>query len=120
MSHPRPTIQNVSIFVFCSLRSRVPLPLKIFARSMVSSGHPSKMHALHWDFFLMTMNGTSVWRRQVLWQQDISSGLFSSPSFMNALYQIQGIYGIPTATDFSTGTFERIHPMKMFGTMVSF
>src|SRR5260370_14820188 len=128
MSLPRPMIQSDSTFVFFSQQSRVQPLLKIFTQSMVSSGQHSKMHASHWAFFLMITNGTSVWRRQVIRQQDISSEFSLSLSFTIAFHQIQDIFGTPTSTDYvmisdtgsSIGTFERIHPMKMFGTMAFF
>ena len=94
---------------------------------MVRSSPPSKKHASRWDSFQMTMNGISVFRRQVRWQLGINSRYSLSLFFAIAFLQLQcnsgkttrPIFAMISDMLFSTKTFGKTLRMKMSGTITA-
>jgi hypothetical protein len=50
-------------------------------------------HVFDGDFWKMIMNGVSVYRRQVIWQQEGSYGIFLSPFFVTVPPLILCVFG---------------------------
>ncbi len=87
----------VSVFIsgLFLLQSRVPHHFRTFERCQVWLNHVqlSMKHVFKGDFWKMTMNGDSVYRRQVIWQLEGNYGTFLQPFSVTAHPLILCVYG---------------------------